>query len=84
MQNNDNGVIEYTIPTELEKNKLLMETHEIMGHTGYMRLVYEIKNIKKIYWKNIINDCKNFVEECSVCLFLFNFKYQNIFKKLNI
>ena len=52
----------------MEKIKIIKETHEKTGHTGYIRFSNEIKNYKKYYWKNIYKDCKLYIENCPICL----------------
>lgn len=46
----------------------MKKIHELQGHSGFNRMSYEIKNIKKFYWKNMYLDCKKYVENCRICL----------------
>ena len=41
--------------------------HKSTGHTGYYRLYKEII-LKKYYWKGIIEDCKDTVNNCIDCI----------------
>ena len=76
----NNSIEEFIIPTEIEKNKLLQNIHESTGHTGYIRLAYEIKNNKRYCWKKLYQDCKNYIENCLQSLaFLFYFFKKNIY-----
>ena len=68
IEKKDKNIIEYIIPKELEKIKIIRETHENTGHTGYITLANGIKNYKKFYWKNIYKDCKLYIENCPICL----------------
>ena len=84
LQKNKNIIEEFIIPAEIKKNELLKNIHESTGHTGYIRLAYEIKNNKKHYWKYLYLDCKKCIENCPQCLtffviFIFLIYINNIF-----
>ena len=47
--------------------KLLEDIHFEKGHISYIGLYKEIM-AQKYYWRNIVEDCKNYVENCTTCL----------------
>ena len=55
------------MPYEFEKNAILNNVHLNQGHLGYQRLYKGIRE-KKYYWKGMVEDCKQYVSKCVVCL----------------
>ena len=55
------------ISFEYEKFDIFSNIHKKTGHTGYHRL-YDAIWDSNIFWDSLTNECKYFVNNCSLCI----------------
>ena len=64
---NKKTIKRFRIPKSLEIEKILKKSHDDRNHCGIYATNYYL-NQQNIYWISIINDIKNYIQNCITCI----------------